>query len=607
MPGTDRHARREKKLDDLASELVECGEQSPKGGRSPKARSSKPDDAKRSQATILIELSARLDYKHDADGAVYALLEQDGHREVWPVRSRTFKEWLSKTFYIREGKGCNNNSIADALNTIEARAKHVGKPVPIYLRVAHLEDRVYIDLCDDQWRVVEVTADGWSILDRSPVHFMRRNGMAALPIPVKGKVDRLRDFLNIDRGDFPLVVAWLVAALGGAKPYPALILQGEQGTGKSTTSRVIRSLCDPSAVPLRSPPREVRDLLVSAANNHVVVLDNLSGLNPEISDCLCRLSTGGGIDARQLYTDMEQVLVEIQRPVIVNGIDDIATRPDLAERSIVLNLPLIPASARSDEKRFWRDFESARPGIFGALLDGVSAAIHDHEKVILPSKPRMADFAIWSVAAEGAFGWRNEFMAAYTRNQDEAVEAGIEASPVGATLLELLGASGGMWVGNPAALLRDLECRAGSMAKSKAWPQSTKGLSNALKRLAPSLRRIGVMVDHGRGHGRFYRITQSRIQAAQATHPTHPANFVASSAPDSAPDRDDAPDTSGAAPHAPDTSGAPKAMNDAGFGGFASDASDKNPPCVNGRWIKPSWRLLKGSPKHNPADDSEAF
>ncbi|WP_367025166.1 hypothetical protein ABZN20_10145 [Methylococcus sp. ANG] len=454
-------------------------------GDTPKTSSPKTDDrTKKSQATTLIELSSILDYVHDQDGAVYALIDRDEHREVWPVRSKNFKEWLSDTFYKSEGKGCNNNSISDALNTIEARAKHIGKPVQVYIRVAHLADRVIIDLCDDQWRVIEVTEEGWEVLDKSPVYFIRRNGMAALPAPTdKGGVEHLSEFINIDPKEFPLVVAWLVAALSGAKPYPVLVLQGEQGTGKSTTSRVIRSLCDPSTVPLRSPPREVRDLLVSAANNHCVVLDNLSGLNPELSDCLCRLSTGGGIDCRQLYSNLEQVLVEIQRPIIANGIDDIATRPDLAERSIILNLPIIQATDRQDEKRFWHDFELARPSIFGALLNGVSAAIRGHYRIHISEKPRMADFALWSVAAGVAFGWDGEFMSAYTQNQDEAVEAGIEASPVGSALILLLNASSGRWAGNSTALHRDLSEYAGNQAKSKAWPITPKGATNAIKRL----------------------------------------------------------------------------------------------------------------------------
>jgi hypothetical protein len=40
--------------------------------------------------------------------------------------------------------------------------------------------------------------------------------------------------------------------------------------------------------------------------------------------------TSGGFAVRQLYTDQDEVLFDA-RPVILNGIEDIVTRPDLAD------------------------------------------------------------------------------------------------------------------------------------------------------------------------------------------------------------------------------------------------------------------------------------
>jgi len=495
------------------------------------------DGKKKSQATLLIELSADLDYIVDPDGDVFAAIELDDHREIWPVRSAHFREWLSQAFYALTERGCNRNTLADALNTIEARAKARCKErQQVFLRVANLGDRIYIDLCDEKWRVIEVTSQGWRILDRSPVPFTRKRGMAPLPEPDRrDRTDRddrallglhttqisqeLGKFLNVDTQHLPLVIGWLLAALGGAKPYPVLVLQGEQGAGKSTASRVVRALVDPSTAPLRSPPREVRDLLVSAANNHVVVLDNLSGLTPELSDALCRLSTGGAIDCRQLYTDLEQVLVDVQRPVIANGIDDIATRPDLAQRSLIVNLREIPDDKRIPESRFWENFEAAKPRILAALLDGLVMAVRNRRSVRLERLPRMADFAVWVTAAEAAFGWDGDFMAAYTRNQQEAVEVGIEASPVGTALLALM-SERDRWSGKPTELMAALADIAGEKAsRSKAWPQSTKGLKNALTRLAPSFRKLGIRIERSnRGDlGRPYILTRENYTKREIT------------------------------------------------------------------------------------------
>lgn len=477
------------------------------------------DEGKRkSQVTLLIEIAERWEVFHDADQAGYIVIDDDVQK-VLPIRSKAFQTLLSGEFFKLTGKGCNGNAVSDALSTIEARAVFTGPEHPVYVRVARTDDHIYLDLCDEQWMAIEISIGGWRIVENPPVYFVRKNGMSALPIPTKGgSAADIRKFLNIHEEQLELVIGWMLGALRGKAPYPVMVLQGEQGTGKSTTSRVLRSFVDPSTTPLRSPPREVRDLLVSAINNHLVVLDNLSGLNPELSDCLCRFATGGGLDARALFTNMEQVLVDIQRPVLVNGIDDIATRPDLSERSLILNLPVIDPTKRRDERSFWAEFDIAKPGIMGGLLDALSCALRIESSVKLAQKPRMADFAIWVTAAEPALNWKDgAFMERYDMMQESAVMDGIEASPVGSALLELL-TNKEEWIGSPTTLLRDLEVIAGNAAKSKAWPQSTKGLKNILQRLAPSFRKLGITVEDFRNMGgRFYKITKA------ANYPSYPS------------------------------------------------------------------------------------
>jgi phage/plasmid primase-like uncharacterized protein len=462
---------------------------------------------KKSQATLLIEIAGELELVHTENHEAFAVV---GGKEVWAVRSQAFRQWLSRQFYALTTKGCNGNAVADAISTIEAKANFSGDLREVFLRCARVGDALHIDLCNEAWESIEIDGNGWRIRQKAPVCFVRKQGMSAFPTPVRGgSLSLLEQYLNLGSGQFPLVVGWIMGALRGAGPYPLLVLQGEQGTGKSTTCRILRKLADPSTVPLRSPPREVRDLLVSAANNHLVVLDNLSGLAPEISDCLCRFSTGGGLDARALYSNTEQILVDIQRPVLANGIDDIATRPDLAERSIILNLPVIQASERRDERGFWQAFDADYPLIFGAILDALSCALRHESRASLAEKPRMADFALWALAAEGApAGSDSQFIRAYRANQIEAIENGIEASPVGSTVLKLLDDCCGHWRGTPTALLETLTEKAGFMSRSRAWPQSTKGLRNAVNRLQPNFRQVGVTIEQDKSGDRFYTISR---------------------------------------------------------------------------------------------------
>ncbi|TCP39084.1 hypothetical protein [Rhodovulum marinum] len=174
--------------------------------------------------------------------------------------------------------------------------------------------------------------------------FKRAPSMAALPVPIAGSgdLDALRAFVNVgtDR-DFRLMVSWLLGCLRPSGPYPLLILTGEQGSAKSTTSKVLRALVDPSTLETRSFPGDERGLVIAAQGAHVLVFDNLSRIKPSMADALCRLATGGGFATRKLHSDADEVLVDATRPCILNGIPDLSERADLADRAIALTLPTI--------------------------------------------------------------------------------------------------------------------------------------------------------------------------------------------------------------------------------------------------------------------------
>jgi hypothetical protein len=185
-----------------------------------------------------------------------------------------------------------------------------------------------------------------------------------------------------------LVVAWALACLRNRGPYPVMVLSGEQGSAKSTFAAILRALLDPNTAPLRALPREDRDLFIAANNGHVLAFDNVSGLPAWISDTLCRLATGGGFAVRQLYTDQDEVLFDAARPVILNGIEDIVTRPDLADRAVFLTLEPIPEERRRPEAALRAAFEVERARIIGVLLDAVVEGLKCMPETHLPNRHR---------------------------------------------------------------------------------------------------------------------------------------------------------------------------------------------------------------------------
>src|SRR5215213_2467786 len=443
---------------------------------------------------------------HAPDGTAYAAVEVDGHLETHTIRSVRFRDWILMRFLQQHGRAPNSQLLNDALNTIRAIAVYHGPEMPVFVRVAEHEGDVYIDLGNENWDVVRVTREGYELVAHPSVAFVRKAGFARLPYPVDGGiVDDLRPFLNLRRDeDFMLVAAWAALSLSPRGPYPVLVLQGEQGSAKSTTVRVLRALVDPAVEPLRALPKNERDLAIAAGNAWVLAFDNLSGIRDQLSDALCRLATGGGFATRQLYTDDEEIIFSAKRPIILNGIDDIATRGDLQERSLLVSLPSIPEERRVEEATFWADFEAAKPRIFGALLEGVSAALRNAEEVHLERKPRMADFAVRATAMEGAFGWEpSSFVEAYEVNRRQASETLLANEPIAEAIEKLLeDGREDVWIGTATELLQMLGHYVNDTVKrSKAWPGGPQVLSRRLKRIAPALRTAGIeYTEHEQGH-----------------------------------------------------------------------------------------------------------
>ena len=331
-----------------------------------------------------------------------------------------------------------------------------------------------------------------------------------------------RSFLNLDDDSWTLVLAWLVAALRPRGPYPLLALFAEQGSGKSTVARLLRELVDPNVAPLRAEPKDIRDLMIAANNSWCMTYDNISHLRPWLSDALCRLSTGGGSATRELYSDLDEVIFDFQRPVLLASIEDVATRSDLLDRCLIVWLPTIPEGQRRAEAEIVEAFHKVRPQILGALLDAVSVALLNLPSVNLPTLPRMADFAKWATAAETAFDWpKGTFKTVYDGNRNSANEVAIESSPVGTLLLELL-EDRGKWRGSAGELLEALDQRASEGTKhQRAWPKTPKAMSNYLKRLSPNLRASGWTVEqHRNSKKRTWCIEHTVTIASQRAEPS---------------------------------------------------------------------------------------
>lgn len=461
---------------------------------------------------------AQCQLHHDADRKAVAVIPTPGRQEVWRVYSTGYEEWLRSAYWRAKETGVPETTMKSALATIAAAGINDGKQIDLHVRAAKDEAGYLIDLCDEQWRAVLVTPTGWQVLDHSPAFFTRTQSMRPLPEPQRGgDIGLLWQHTNIPSNRRVMVLTWLLDSFRPETPFPVLELVGEQGSAKSTTQSVLRSLVDPNKVMLRGRPKTVEDIFVAAANNWLVSYENLSGLTAEQQDAFCTLSTGGGFASRQLYTNGEEHIMETKRPVVLNGIAVVATRPDLIDRVIHVDMPTIPPEARKDDADTSTAWERDRPLVFGALLDLFADALRILPNVVLAHKQRMADYERFGEAVARALGFEpGEFQRQYAELVRAGIDRALESNAVAQVLDKYFEEriSPWNWQGTAGQLYDLLNNQI--IPDRSTWPKSPKGLADQLRRIAPAYRAKGIEISH-LGHSRegaLWRITPIRSSTA---------------------------------------------------------------------------------------------
>jgi len=492
------------------------------------------------QADILLKIASIATLFRDDGNKTYAAVPVSNHIEVHAIYSTSFGQWLLRE-YRQQMKG--RMPTAEALKTARdgLDAEAAVRPIEqVFLRVGEAGGNIYIDMGDPDYRAIEINAGGWRIIDNQSVRFRRSDGMKPLPMPTRGgSIEDLLPFLNIPKEEFSLLTGWLASCLLPQGPYPILTLIGEQGCGKSTMAEICKRLVDPQKVKRSSPPKTSHDLAISADNRWVLSYENLTSLPDWLSDMLCTCSTGGGYSTRTLYKDRDEELFDFQRPVILNGISDFITEhADLTDRGVFLHMAPIERGKRRAEKEFWAKFDTAIPSIFGALLDAVVGGLaRQSETANLPS-PRMSDFGLFAEAVWRGLGHPdNEFLDTYSDNRKDAIASVLEDSPVGVGVMRLMSARDS-WSGTATELLEALNgVVSEKIQKSKRWPKRPNALSNAIRRVSPSLRENGISVaaDERTDHGQPRKIVISK--APPEDKGKRSAASAASAAPTTAPSK----------------------------------------------------------------------
>lgn len=474
--------------------------------------SEQSDTVKQTHATKLVELVTNRRLFHDQFNRAFIEFSENGHTENCAIDSTAFTQRLAHEYYLKYGSVVPASAIKDAITTLTGQTIYGGEYRETSLRTAYFEGSYFLDLCDEDWVVAEISADRWTLIPKSPAAFRRSAVSVALPRPrPRGALDPLWELINIPKSARILVVTYLIECLRPNTHYPILILEGEQGSAKSTTQRYMKMLIDPSAILLRVPPKKIEDVFVGTANDRLMSFNNLSRLSPELQDALCCFATGGTYTGRTLYSNTEETIINVLCPIMLNGIGGLVTRQDMMERCIYLDLPRIAEGGRRTDTELDTQFEELRPQLLGALLDIMAKSLSLLPNVSKENLARMGDYNLLGRAVAMAMGFEEAYFdEAYSKNQLAALERGLESLSIYPAIQSLLDSQKLGFSGTYQELLNRLgRYRDGD---ANGWPKNPKSLSTMLKRQAPALRRVGIEIsfDEQRRQEGFYVFIQRR-------------------------------------------------------------------------------------------------
>jgi hypothetical protein len=511
-------------------EALEAGWTDPSAGGSDGGRAGRSDPA-----SVVLEQSAEAGDilwcdQHGRPHASMRMEDSDGVARTIHVRigGKRHKGAVSRRYRLaHKNRVLSAEQEKRAMLLLEHEATECGAMHESANRVAAHDGRVYVDLGRADGKVICVSADGWTVDDQAPVRFVR-GSRGELPVPLAGgTLDDFQLHFNLAPRDVRRTVGFIIGVLAPIGSFPILLIEGRQGTAKSTLGDFVLALCDPPHTfkgGRISMPRGITALMVHASGVRVPFIDNLSDLSDAEADGMCILSTGGGTSARQLYSDDAEASVNAVRPAIVTAIGTPSPRGDFLDRC--LRVTALPIQHRRTEEAVYTAFAHDRPRMFGFVLDALATSLRNMADVAARAEAgelrlaRMADFGLYVEAAAPALGMEpGEFSKELLDEQAVMQADGALGSPLGDALARYFSAARHerKELAGPATEVLD-ELRP-LLPDPTGLPASNK-LKGALRRIEPGLNDLGMVATITEpSMGTRNRKTHYRIATTDAFQP----------------------------------------------------------------------------------------
>lgn len=465
-----------------------------------------------SDAELILDQKNRPCVMRNLSGNCYAI----------PLFSREFTQYLRSAFatsniYPRTAE------IKELLEHFAAFTATNGRKVDVHYRVSKIPGGVEIDLGDDTHSRIRLRGGVAEIIQSgSESVFWRTEIMRELPRPAKhGNAKLLFKYLNVPDPEKLLLLALILFMLSTPKSesatFPILIIQGQQGSGKSFLSaNILLKLIDPTTLSVQRFPSNAKDLAVSAQYAHLLAYDNVREITPHLADTLCMMSTGGQLSSRKLYTDDALSTLDLHCGLILNGIHEFIDQPDLAQRCLPISTYPISSDTRKSPKQLLEEFQQDLPVIFRGLIDLAAKCLLRLDEAVVISPERNYSFSQWLAALELVNGVQpGTYQSLYTMVLTDSQLDSLQGDIVGSAVLDFSDQlQGNEWFGTPAQLLQALSrVVPDSTVRSFEWPRYPSALSKRLRSLEGGLLSQGVKIGFTRGRER--RITIQVLEGKQ--------------------------------------------------------------------------------------------
>lgn len=482
-----------------------------------------------SETAQLYMLTQRFECFHDGGQPYVRWKERDGVLVTAPARERRIGAVLTEWYEQEYREHPAVRLVESVSRSVVIDCSRSGPQRTVCYRSSWCEPEedgeppgIAYDLGNRTWGAMVVSPDAIEYREPSPVPFRRPKGMlelpSALPPPegdTRSAMDILQDIAPLPDTDSELIrLAFILSSMWPAGPYPILKLVGPTNCGKTLHASIIRMIVDPCQSYRRGYGKDEESLIAAAADEKVVLIDNVSEHISWLPGALCRLTTGTGSKRRNHYEDDLSDIVACTA-VMLTSVEDTLLSPEIVSRSLLIELPAIGGIERWSESWVLSRLEEEMPYLLYRLFELLQLAL---------CAPRLRSYnsrfeSLYRImqAVEPALGlYPGSWQRAHRRDTSDMHNTVLRSLPpyldaLRSILTDAEDHGKSYWEGTIGDLLVTINRNSPDIAvKGTDWPRSTKALGTQLRSSRDSLLDLGFEISEPRKSRTGYIVRISR-------------------------------------------------------------------------------------------------